>query len=251
MSLVKFDEIKAEVEAYLAPIQTLTVTDKASEVEAHAVGKQVKFFLKRIEDTRAALVAPHLAAQREINEAAKGYAAPLLRAEEKLKRELAIRHEAVKRQEEEARRKLEAERAAQAKREAEERAKFIAEQKAQEAAAKKEQEEIARELGIGMTPEQCAQVEFEQEQARIKARNEFETQQAREKAALEDKQREISEQRVKNARERWVFEITDESLLPREFLMANEKRIREHVSLGARSIPGVRITKQTSVALGG
>lgn len=48
----------------------------------------------------------------------------------------------------------------------------------------------------------------------------------------------------------WTFEIIDENLIPREYLMVNEKLIRAAVGAGKRSIPGVRIFEQSSVASG-
>lgn len=45
----------------------------------------------------------------------------------------------------------------------------------------------------------------------------------------------------------WTFEIVDESLIPREFLMPNEKAIRAAVRAGVRHIPGVRIYQDVSL----
>ena len=50
-------------------------------------------------------------------------------------------------------------------------------------------------------------------------------------------------------RERWVFEIVDQALLPRSFLMADEKAIRSAVACGTRVIPGVSIHLEEGIAV--
>lgn len=54
-------------------------------------------------------------------------------------------------------------------------------------------------------------------------------------------------------REEWVFRIVNASLLPRDFLMPDEKRIKEHVSkFGLSSpIPGVHVEKSVGVRMTG
>lgn len=51
------------------------------------------------------------------------------------------------------------------------------------------------------------------------------------------------------AREVWMFKIVDESQIPREYLMPNEKAIRAAVKGGVRNIPGVLIYKEESLAV--
>jgi hypothetical protein len=55
--------------------------------------------------------------------------------------------------------------------------------------------------------------------------------------------------KVKGITKRWTFEITDPSLVTREYLVVDEKKIREAVSAGTRSIPGVRIYEDTSLTI--
>lgn len=54
---------------------------------------------------------------------------------------------------------------------------------------------------------------------------------------------------LKGTIKRWVFEVQDASLVPREFLVVNETAIRKAVADGARSIPGVRIYQDESISL--
>jgi hypothetical protein len=45
-------------------------------------------------------------------------------------------------------------------------------------------------------------------------------------------------------RKDWTFEVEDESKVDREFLMLNEKKLREHIKGGLRNTPGVRIYEE-------
>lgn len=54
---------------------------------------------------------------------------------------------------------------------------------------------------------------------------------------------------VKGTTKRWVFEVEDASLVPREYLVVNETAIRKAVNEGARTIPGVRIYQDESISL--
>lgn len=47
----------------------------------------------------------------------------------------------------------------------------------------------------------------------------------------------------------WTFEVTDLSKVPAEFLMLDEKKIRAAIKTGTRSIPGLNIFEQKSVAI--
>lgn len=50
-------------------------------------------------------------------------------------------------------------------------------------------------------------------------------------------------------RKEWDFEIVDETLIPREYLMVNEAKIRAVVRAGVRNIPGVRIFEREVLAV--
>jgi len=51
------------------------------------------------------------------------------------------------------------------------------------------------------------------------------------------------------ARTVWDFEIVDESKVPREFLMVNEKALRAAIKTGVRNIPGVKIFQREELAI--
>jgi len=47
----------------------------------------------------------------------------------------------------------------------------------------------------------------------------------------------------------WKFEVVDENKVPKEYLMVDEKKIREAVGLGMREIEGIKIFEKTEVAI--
>jgi len=44
----------------------------------------------------------------------------------------------------------------------------------------------------------------------------------------------------------WTFEIVDESQIPREFLIPDERKIRQAVAMGRREIPGIKIFEKAT-----
>jgi len=56
-------------------------------------------------------------------------------------------------------------------------------------------------------------------------------------------------EKAKGLTKRWTFEVQDANQVPREYLTVDEKKIREAVQAGARTIPGVRIYQSESIAL--
>ena len=51
-------------------------------------------------------------------------------------------------------------------------------------------------------------------------------------------------------RKAWKFEIEDENLVPRPFLMPDERKITQVVKEGIRIIPGIRIYEDTVISIG-
>lgn len=54
---------------------------------------------------------------------------------------------------------------------------------------------------------------------------------------------------TKGLTKRWVFEITNATLVPREFLQVDEKKVKEAVAAGTRTIAGIRIYQDESISL--
>ena len=47
----------------------------------------------------------------------------------------------------------------------------------------------------------------------------------------------------------WVFEVEDESDIPREYLLVDEKKIKSMIKSGIRSIPGIKIFEKTNTSM--
>jgi hypothetical protein len=48
---------------------------------------------------------------------------------------------------------------------------------------------------------------------------------------------------------KWVWELEDETLVPREYLTLNEKKIEESVKQGIRNIPGIKILEKEEISM--
>lgn len=54
---------------------------------------------------------------------------------------------------------------------------------------------------------------------------------------------------TKGLTKRWIHELTDLSQVPREYLQLDEKKVREAIAAGVRSIAGIRIYQDESISL--
>lgn len=54
---------------------------------------------------------------------------------------------------------------------------------------------------------------------------------------------------TKGLTKRWVYEITDLTQVPREYLQVDEKKVKEAIAAGARAIAGIRIYQDESISL--
>jgi septal ring factor EnvC (AmiA/AmiB activator) len=53
-----------------------------------------------------------------------------------------------------------------------------------------------------------------------------------------------------SGRETWAFEVEDPAIVPRQYMVVDEKLIRAAVAVGVRAIPGVRIFQKETVVFG-
>lgn len=268
--LVKFDELVSDLTVFVSPIKDLVVTDKTSCDKANLTLKELKFWEKKIEEKRKEMVGPLNDQVKRINEYAKTVTAPLATPESHLKAQLMAYERLLEKEREEQRR---IEREAQAKREAEARAvidkqqaearALIAKQQAEAAEAARQAQEDAEALAMFAEPDESEQIKAkaEQEAKEIAAKAEAETARIQAEAHMQaqktefeakqahwDVSKDIKANKVIGATRRWTFEVLDESLLPREFLIADEKKIRTAMHAGAREIPGVRIFQELSIS---
>lgn len=237
-NLAQFDQLKANITLKVTPALSLKVSDTESQHNALAAGREIKDFAKRIEETRKALVKPLNEQVKAINDYAKTLSEPIDKVEAHIKKELVAFEKELEKVRAEAARNAEKER-----KEKEAEAARIAEEKRQEAEMKSmfsEPEEAQREEIVAKVEEERVQAEIAQEH----------------KAVV----RGIAANKVSGIRKTWTFKITDESLVPRQFLSVDEKKIRAQIKeaieegwIGKEgedyNYPGIEFFQETSMAL--
>ncbi len=191
----------------------LKIRDQAGYAEAAGWLKSIKGFLKSIEDARTRITKPINESLREVNAQAKEAAAPFLESETKIKRAMIAWSDERDRLQRE-------------------------EQRRQNEIARKEQERLQEIADRAAAKGQTDKAEAFQERAQAVVAPV--AQQAAPKVAG------IAIPKV------WVFEVTDEDLIPREYLVVDETRIRRVVTAlkGDTKIPGVRVFEQKRISAG-
>jgi multidrug efflux pump subunit AcrA (membrane-fusion protein) len=226
-SLQKFDPLKAEAAIIARPAMAIKVIDDETQTQALEQAKTVKALINRVELKRKELVAPHNDFVKEVNSYAKEITTDLSKAELYLKGQLSARAAELEKIRQEAARKAEEERR---KKEAELQAK---------AAAEAEERKLDEMFGS------------DEENAKA---------QAVQQAALEREQKQINKEfakdvrvassmNVSGAKKVWLFELTDLTKVPREFLALDEKKVRAAIKDGAREIAGLRIYEDFNISV--
>lgn len=213
-NMTVFDPVKAQIVQFAAGAKVVVVDD-STKTKAMEVARDAKTIEKRIEEIRTTLVKPLNDRVKEINKYAKDLMSPIDEVTANAKHELRKWEM-----------KLEKERQEQI-------AKAESERKAAEAAAKAEAELDGM---FGGTEAAQSQIMAEAKVTDISV-------------AHAAKVASIEQNKVSGARKVWTFQITDESLIPREFLVVDEKKIRAAMNAGTRHIAGVNIFQETSIAI--
>ncbi len=242
-----FHPLVQEIQKFVAPVFELQVTDDASMKMAQEAGKTIQGFLKKIEDRRKALVKP-LDDQRDIIQAqSKEVKAPLEKAKALLSERLTKHGEEIERVRVEALRRQQEEDRLRQQREAEERERVRRELEAKQ--LKEAEEAAAAAQAMGLEEDHLEVLEKAHQQERMQTNMDLTREAVASQAQAEQEMREIANMKVSGMQKPWVFKITDEKLVPREFLMVDEKKIREAIRMGARSkhIPGVEIYQEAKV----
>jgi len=224
--LQKFDELKAEISVFIAPILKTEINSSESKDMSMATAQQIKRFEKAVEKKRKEMVDPLNAQVKQINAYVKKILEPLASADGHLRKNLIAWENTLERQRREAQAKLDAERRV---REQQEQAEAEVRAKAQE-----ELDDLFGE-----------QDEFEKEQLLA----EEERQKFLAQIEIDARQKQITEDRVKGTQKVWSFELLDSALVPREFLIVDERLIRAAIKSGTREISGVKIFEETKISI--
>jgi hypothetical protein len=244
----------ASVEPTLAAVrdgyrEIVTIRTPDQFTRAGELLKAVKGALKQIEDQRVAITKPINESLRAVNAQAKTAAAPFETAEREIKArmvEYSNEQERIRREEQ---RKVEAAAAA-------ERARLVRLQAEAEAKARAEQERLRREF------EEAAAAGRAAEAAKLAARAD----RVEEKSAAKIEALQIQEAQVVApviqreppkvagvaTREVWKFRVTDPALVPDQYKVIDESRIRKVVQAlkADANIPGVEVYSERQLAAG-
>ncbi len=68
-------------------------------------------------------------------------------------------------------------------------------------------------------------------------------------AELKQQEMELSQQKSKNIRLYWTFELTDINKVSIDFLILNEKKVKDAIASGVREIPGIRIFQEERLSI--
>jgi hypothetical protein len=230
----RFAEYKSEAERIVEDANSMTVQDQDSLNVAVMIGGNAKKIGKAIDAQRKAIILEPSEFVKGVNSICKMITDQLDEAERTAKGKISQyqarvemeRRERERKAREEAealQRKLDAE-VAEANRKAAEEARRKAEEEARarkasdaeiEAAKKKAEEEAAKIAVIAPT----VVTPVVQEAPKVTR----------------------TESGSASQRKVWTFEVQDPAQVPREYLMVDEKKIRDAVRMGVRDIPGVRI----------
>lgn len=222
-----FDPIKANIQLYVKPIFEMKISSSESLELVTDAARELKNFEKKVTARRKELVTPLNDQVDVINDYAKSVLALMEPATAHLKNEMK-KWEAV----------LEQKRLEEQKRIEEEKKRRETEAAEKARVAKEEAEAVA---AFGS--------EEDGERAKLLAQAEAETDQAAIIALDKKANKEVQSMRVSGAKKVWTFSVKDEAQVPREFLIVDEKKIREAVRTGVRDIPGVEIFQDTQIAI--
>lgn len=255
--------VTAEIGALESYAATYAVTTAAQYQHGAEDLKRVKAAQKKLEETRTSLTKPINESLRRLNDFFRAPADRLTAIERTIKAALTrfadeqerIRREEQRRAEEAARRERErlaeqareAERKAREKAEAERRAAEEARRAAEAAAAAGRAEEARKAAAAAAAAEARAAATEAKAAEKVEA---IETRAAAVVAPI------VSREPPKVAgvatREVWKFTVTDAALVPREYCVVDEAKIRKVVAAlkGDTTIPGVRVYAEKSIAAG-
>ena len=215
-SINTFAQVKIMVDDLTQACNGIVIIDPSSLEKGKDLAKKSKKIASAIEDHRKELTKPFFDAKKSIDDFAKLLTDGLDKATKKLRDQI-LGYET----EQERLRREELRRIEEERRKAEE-AKRIAE----EAMAKAQEATITDIKSVSLNGD----IQLEA----VKASNE-------DIKAYEDKMKELEQSRTKDIRLIWNYEVLNENEIPREYLIIDDRKIKDAIKAGVRSIPGINI----------
>lgn len=228
-SMQTFDKVKAEVKIYVGKIKAITIESSDQQIEVTAIVRDLNTKVKQVEELRKREVAPHNDHVKSINAYAKELTETLSMALNQQKQSLLAYNQVLEKKRLEEERRI---------REEEEKKRLEAQRIIDEARVNSE-----FEASLGETEQAEETVLVGELQAETAV-----------KRIEKDTKRELkaaSQLKVSGVTNRWAFEITDPTQIPREFLVPDLVKIRKAVvdSKGEVSIAGVRNYQEQSLSV--
>lgn len=261
----RFSDFQQAVARIRLQAQAVEVVDDGTLKSAVALGSEAKKISRTIETRRKEIIADPQEFIKNVNSFCKLLTDPLAEAESAIKRHVSMyqsRIELERRKQEEAARRAALELQEKLKREAEE-----ANRKAREEAVRKAEEETRERMAKEAAERAKREAETAAEAGERAKREAAELEAARKKAEAEAKAAEIeapvvlppvipkqesvtrTESGAAYQRKSWEFEVVSLEEIPREYLILDEKRVRDSIRMGVREIPGIRIFETTKTIL--
>lgn len=246
-TLATFDPLLSISEDILEKAKSIKITSHDEVQKATEFKKEIVAHEKAVEEKRKGLVDPLNGIVKEINAHAKKLSQPLDEAKSIVIKSVVdftnaeqVRVAEEQRKAQEAIRQKQLEQEAEQKRIADEQEKL---RKEQEALAQKNNEvsEDEKKLQERELKIKQAELEIEAKKKAMADQAELEKQQRDAEA-----QAKIQQAQLQLNKPKWLttvtdFEVVDSSIVPRAYLIVDDKKIREAIKLGATEIPGIRI----------
>jgi len=235
-----------QIDAMAAQAQAVVITDETSQTTAVEMAGQVKRLGKAIEAARKEFVGPPNDYVKQVNGLAGSVTTRLDSIERGLKAkmgEYAFRVEQERRKAEAAARQA----AIEAQRKIDEEARLAREAAEKEAAEARARAEEAAKAGDADAARLAEIAKAEEAKAQVVA--EMPTVQVEAPVIPKASGPVRTAAGTASNKKVWKFEITDAQAVPREYLVVDEKAIREAVKAGVRTIPGVNIFETTDIAI--
>jgi hypothetical protein len=256
--VAQFSELKANITLFVAPLRSIAVTDAVSGQKVIDALKQVKGYLKQIDEKKRLLLQPLTQQVTAIRDYASGLEAPLLDVERQAKAHLVAYEEIQEKKRAEAHRK-EQERLREIQRQADaERARVDAlavERAAAErlalASVQESQDLFGCEDALAAEAERVALLERQSREQEAR-QAELDRQEAVRAGEARARAFDIESTRLKGTKKVWKCEAIDLSQVPPAFLIVqlNTAAVLAAARGGTTQIPGVKLWQESQVSIG-
>lgn len=219
MEITKFNKAQELINNITNKCNNIIVNSKNSLETAKDIAKEGQKIKKMIETKRKEVTAPLLTRKKEIDDYAKKLTRDLDNGVKSLREQILKFELELERQRQEQLRQLELEK------------KKLEEEK-------RIKEEAERKLS-----------EQNFDNASIVDQPSLESEPVVSELEISFKEKELKSDKSTNIRQTWTYEIIDDTQIPRDYLLPDDKKIKAAIALGKRDIPGIKIYQESHLVL--